>query len=48
MENVIVTPHISGAVKGYGHRAAEIFVANLERWVRAEPLQRLVSAERGY
>jgi phosphoglycerate dehydrogenase-like enzyme len=48
MENVIITPHISGAVKGYGHRAAEIFVANLERWVRAEPLQQLVSAERGY
>ncbi len=48
LENVIITPHISGAVKGYGHRAAEIFVANLERWVRGEPLQQLVSAERGY
>ena len=48
MENVIITPHVSGAVKGYGHRAAEIFVANLERWVRGEPLQQLVSAERGY
>jgi phosphoglycerate dehydrogenase-like enzyme len=48
LENVIITPHISGAVKGYGHRAAQIFVANLERWVRGEPLQQLVSAERGY
>lgn len=48
MENVIITPHVSGAVKGYGHRAAEIFLANLERWVKDEPLQQLVSAERGY
>ncbi len=48
LENVIITPHISGAVKGYGHRAAEIFVANLERWVRDEPLHQLVNAERGY
>ena len=48
MENVIITPHVSGAVKGYGHRAAEIFVANLGRWVKGEPLQQLVSPERGY
>jgi phosphoglycerate dehydrogenase-like enzyme len=48
MENVIITPHVSGAVKGYGHRAAEIFLANLGRWVKGEPLQQLVSPERGY
>lgn len=48
LANVIITPHISGAVKGYGHRAAEIFLANLERWVKGEQLQQLVSAKRGY
>ena len=46
--NVILTPHISGAVKGYGHRAAEIFVANLGRYVKGEPLEHVVSPERGY
>ena len=25
MPNVIVTPHISGAVEGYGHKATELF-----------------------
>lgn len=48
LENVIITPHVSGAVKGYGHRAAEIFLANLERYVKGEPLQQVVSPERGY
>lgn len=48
MPNVILTPHISGAVEGYGHKAAELFLANLERFVRGEPLQNLVSPELGY
>ena len=48
MENVIVTPHISGAVEGYGRRAVEFFVANLERYLRGEPLAHMANPELGY
>lgn len=42
MPNVIVTPHISGAIEGYGHRAAEFFVANLRRYLAGERLENVV------
>jgi phosphoglycerate dehydrogenase-like enzyme len=42
MPNVIVTPHISGAVEGYGHRASEFFAANLRRYLAGEPLENVV------
>jgi phosphoglycerate dehydrogenase-like enzyme len=48
MANVILTPHISGAVEGYGHRAAQIFLANLGRYVRGEPLANLVDPVLAY
>lgn len=48
MPNVILTPHISGAVEGYGHRAAEIFIANLKRYLEGQPLEHLVKRELGY
>ena len=42
LPNVIMTPHISGAVEGYGHRAAEVFVANLRRYAAGLPLENVV------
>jgi D-2-hydroxyacid dehydrogenase (NADP+) len=48
MPNVILTPHISGAVEGYGHRAAEIFIRNLRRYVRGEPLENVVDPVLAY
>ena len=42
MPNVIVTPHLSGAVERYGHRAAEIFIRNLQHYVAGEPLELIV------
>ena len=39
LPNVIVTPHSSGASPGNLERAARIFVENLGRWVRGEPLR---------
>jgi len=48
LPNVIVTPHISGAVEGYGHRAAAIFVANLRRYVAGEPLENVVDPVLAY
>ena len=48
MENVILTPHVSGAVEGYGSRAVEFFVPNLERYLRGETLAHVASADLGY
>lgn len=39
MPNVIVTPHSSGTSPGNFHRASEIFVDNVGRYVRREPLR---------
>jgi len=36
--NLIVTPHNSGSTDGTGERAAEAFLANLERWVAGDEL----------
>ncbi|MBI5946703.1 MAG: D-2-hydroxyacid dehydrogenase [Chloroflexi bacterium] len=48
LPNVIITPHISGAVEGYGHRAAGIFIANLRHFLAGEPLENLVKPGLGY
>ena len=48
MENVIVTPHLSGAVERYGHRATEIFIRNLRHYVAGEPLELVVDPVLAY
>jgi phosphoglycerate dehydrogenase-like enzyme len=44
LPNVIVTPHSSGTSPGNHHRATEIFIDNLARYVRGEPLRNEVEA----
>ena len=39
MSNVIVTPHSSGTTPGNFHRASEIFVDNVQRYIRGEPMR---------
>ncbi len=46
LENVIITPHISGI--NIPSEICEEFIKNYERWVRGEPLIALVDRERGY
>ncbi len=46
--NVILTPHISGAVEGYGHRAAAIFIENLRRYAAGQPLANVVDPDLSY
>ena len=45
---VIVTPHVSGEVANWHALAAGIFLDNLARWVRGEPLANLCDPELGY
>jgi phosphoglycerate dehydrogenase-like enzyme len=48
LENVIVTPHISGDLKDYPERVTEIFSENLLLWKAGKPLTRVVDLARGY
>lgn len=43
MDNVIITPHNSGSSPRSAERAVDIFVDNLGRWVRDEPLHNAVN-----
>jgi phosphoglycerate dehydrogenase-like enzyme len=44
MANVIVTPHNSSTSASNYERQAEIFLDNLERWARNEPLRNVVKS----
>jgi phosphoglycerate dehydrogenase-like enzyme len=46
LENVIITPHVSGI--NIPEEICEEFVRNFERWVRGEPLISLVDRQKGY
>ena len=52
MENVIITPHISG--QGFGHEVRteqkiyDVLSENIRRYIRREPLLNVVDLERGY
>jgi phosphoglycerate dehydrogenase-like enzyme len=48
MENVILTPHVSGDNRGYMDKACELFVENLKRFVANRPLLNLVDPTLGY
>lgn len=48
MENVVLSPHISGGTEIYNQRATGIFCDNLRRYLAGEPLLNLADASRGY
>ena len=48
LENVILTPHVSGGTEIYNQRATEIFAANLRRYLDGAPLENVVDPDRGY
>ena len=48
MENVIMSPHISGGTEIYNQRAAGIFCENLRRYLAGEKLMNLADPKRGY
>jgi len=48
LPNVILTPHVAGATPRYFERALELFMENLERYLRREPLRNLVDPALGY
>ncbi len=48
LENVILSPHISGGTEIYTQRAVGIFCENLRRYLSGERLMNLADAQRGY
>jgi phosphoglycerate dehydrogenase-like enzyme len=48
LENVILTPHVSGFTPYYDERAIDLFAENLRRYLHGKPLLNLVSRETGY
>jgi phosphoglycerate dehydrogenase-like enzyme len=48
LENVLLTPHISGGTPRYMERAIDLFCHNLRRYLADEPLRNVVDVARGY
>ena len=48
MSNVIITPHTSGSFPRYNESATRIFLDNLRRYAKDEPLQFVVNKNKGY
>jgi len=48
LDNVFVTPHISGNFEEYVERVGEQFAENLARYVRGEKLLNVIDKKRGY
>lgn len=48
MENVIISPHVSGASASYHELVAELFIANLRRYLDNKPLMNQLNRKVGY
>ena len=48
LPNVVVTPHVAGAMPRYFDRALDLFVGNFERLRNGQPLHNLVDKDAGY
>jgi phosphoglycerate dehydrogenase-like enzyme len=48
LDNVMITPHVSGGTPKYMDRAIELFCDNLRRYLAGEPLRNIVDPNRGY
>lgn len=48
LENLVISPHISGGTERYMERAVVIFARNLRRYLRGDPLENVVDPQRGY
>jgi phosphoglycerate dehydrogenase-like enzyme len=48
LDNVILSPHVSGFMPSYDDRCAELFAENLRRYLAGAPLLNMVDRVRGY
>ncbi len=48
LDNVLLSPHVSGFTPHYNERTAVLFAENLRRYLTGEPLLNVINRERGY
>ena len=48
LDNVIVSPHVSGFLPTYDDRCSELFADNVRRFLAGQPLVNLVDRVKGY
>ena len=48
LDNVLLSPHVAGALRDYVAQVVEVFIANLERFLGGKPLLNLVDWQREY
>jgi phosphoglycerate dehydrogenase-like enzyme len=48
VDNVIISPHVSGFLPSYDDRCADLFAENLRRYLAGTPLLNLVDRAKGY
>ncbi|WP_394359621.1 D-2-hydroxyacid dehydrogenase [Amycolatopsis sp. SB7-3] len=48
MENVLISPHMSGDFVGWRNTLVEVFADNFRRWRAGEPLRNVVDKQLGY
>jgi phosphoglycerate dehydrogenase-like enzyme len=48
LDNVLLSPHVSGFIPSYDDKCAELFAENLRRYLDGAPLLNLVDRARGY
>lgn len=48
IENLIISPHMSGDIEGWEKLQLDVFRSNMRRWLAGVPLENVVSKERGY
>jgi phosphoglycerate dehydrogenase-like enzyme len=48
MDNVVVSPHMSGDLHAYEQVLVDVFLDNLDRWVRGRPLRNVVDKRLGF
>ncbi|MEQ9029103.1 MAG: D-2-hydroxyacid dehydrogenase [Aggregatilineales bacterium] len=48
LDNVIISPHVSGMTSRYHEKAAALFAENLRRYLQNQPLFNRLDRERGY
>jgi D-2-hydroxyacid dehydrogenase (NADP+) len=48
VDNVIITPHIAGAMEDYNSKAADLFCDNLHRYLEGKRLRNVIDKKKGY
>ena len=48
VDNVLLSPHVSGFLPSYDDKCTDLFAENLRRWLDGAPLLNLVDRARGY